>query len=147
MRVFAFNPEVPNLRPGVVVHAGEEQYKVRSVRMANKEWLLKLEDVHRREDAERLRGLLLEVPDETIEPEPDAVFVHDLIGIDVLTDTGEHLGTITDVLQPGANDVYVVSGPRGEVLIPAIGDVVQELDPEGRRLVITPLPGLLNESL
>lgn len=145
--MLAFNPELPNLRPGVVVHAGDEEYTIRSIRMAGKDWLMVLQDVRTPEQAEQLRGLLLEVPDTTITPEPDAFFIHDLIGMQVVTDDGRELGNIREVLQPGANDVYVVEGPQGEVLIPAIGDVVKEIDPRRNRMIITPLPGLLNESL
>lgn len=147
LRVLAFNPELPNLRPGVRVHAGDREYTIRSIRMAGKEWLVVLDNVRTIEAAEPLRGLLLEVPDETIAPAEDAFFIYDLIGMEVLTAEGEHLGTLREVLQPGANDVYVVDGPRGELLIPAIGDVVKTIDPETRQLIITPLPGLLNDSL
>lgn len=147
LRVFAFNPEAPNLRPGVTVHAGERELVIRAVRMAGKDWLIVFEGVHSRNEAEELRGLLLEVPDGSIAPAEDAFFLHDLVGMQVVTDGGEELGSVTEVLQPGANDVYVVDGPRGEILIPAIGDVVREIDPAARRIVITPLPGLLNESL
>jgi 16S rRNA processing protein RimM len=50
-----------------------------------------------------------------------------------------------EVIETGANDVYVVQGPRGELLIPVIEDVVQELDLENQRMVVTLLPGLLDE--
>jgi 16S rRNA processing protein RimM len=147
LRVQAFNPQAPNLRPGVAVYAGERQFSIRSIRMAGDQWIVVLDNVRTREDAEPLRGLLMEVPDASIRPEAGAFFIHDLIGMEVSTASGESLGRVREVLQPGANDVYVVEGPRGEVLIPAIGDVVQEIDPERRRIIITPLPGLLNESL
>ena len=55
-------------------------------------------------------------------------------------------GKVAEVLQPGANHVYVVRGPLGEVLIPAIGDVVDQIDIAAGRIVITPLPGLLDTS-
>jgi 16S rRNA processing protein RimM len=147
LRIQAFNPEIPNLRPGIVVHAGEGEFTIRSIRPAGEAWLLELEDVQTLDKAEELRGLLLEVPDESITPEEGAHFVHELIGMTVLTDEGEELGVVEDVLQPGGNDVYVVRGPRGEVLIPVIEDVVREIDAANRRIVITPLPGLLNDSL
>jgi 16S rRNA processing protein RimM len=56
------------------------------------------------------------------------------------------LGRVTEVLETGANDVYVVRGPRGEVLIPAIESVVRVLDVEAKRMVVSPLPGMLDES-
>ncbi|GIW19226.1 MAG: hypothetical protein KatS3mg064_2383 [Tepidiforma sp.] len=64
----------------------------------------------------------------------------------MVTAAGEALGTLVEVLQPGANDVYVVHGARGEILVPAIGQVVQSIDLAAGRMVITPLPGMLDES-
>jgi ribosomal 30S subunit maturation factor RimM len=65
-----------------------------------------------------LGGVERSLPDTTIRPETGAHFVHELIGMDVVTDGGEALGVIKEVLQPGANDVYVVEGPRGEQKVP-----------------------------
>lgn len=62
------------------------------------------------------------------------------------TAEGRLVGTITDVLQPGANDVYVVTTDTGEVLIPVVADVVQRIDPLSGLVVITPLAGMLDES-
>jgi 16S rRNA processing protein RimM len=66
--------------------------------------------------------------------------------VQVETETGEVLGKIVEVLSnPAANDVYVVHGMRGELLIPGIHDVVQSLDVAEKRMVIRLLPGLLPE--
>jgi len=63
----------------------------------------------------------------------------------VSTEEGELLGEIVEVLDmPAANDVYVVHGLRGEVLIPAIREVILSMDLETRQMVIRPLPGLLS---
>ena len=60
-----------------------------------------------------------------------------------MTADGEELGTVTDVLRTPANDVYVVQGQNKEILVPAIKDVVVEIDPQAGRMLIQPLPGLL----
>jgi len=65
--------------------------------------------------------------------------------VEVVTTEGEPLGRVAEVIETGANDVYVVHGPRGEILIPAIEDVVRELDLEARRMIVEILPGLLEE--
>ena len=68
------------------------------------------------------------------------------MGLEVWTAAGEPLGKVVDILYTGANEVYVVQGPspgRGEVLIPAIEDVVLEVDLEAGRLVVELLEGLL----
>ena len=64
----------------------------------------------------------------------------------MVTAGGEELGRITEVLQTGANDVYVVTGERGEILVPAIAEVIEAIDVSGGVISITPLPGLLDES-
>ena len=78
-----------------------------------------------------------------VELEEDEYFVADLIGLDAKTDEGEELGTLTDVLTTGANDVYVIKGADGgELLVPAIHDCVQEVNVEEGYVVLHLLPGL-----
>lgn len=145
VRVFSFNPAAPNLVPDTTVHIGERTYELGEVRDTRDAWIVELRGLRDRDDVEELRGQLVEVPDSAIRPEEGAYFLHDLIGLRVLLPDGSELGTISEVLQPGANDVYVVKGPRGEHLIPAIGDVVGEIDLAAGTVGITPLPGMLNE--
>ncbi|WP_416223925.1 ribosome maturation factor RimM [Tepidiforma sp.] len=88
-----------------------------------------------------------ETPDaDVLRDDPESYFIHELIGLRVETVAGEYLGTLVEVLQPGANDVYVVAGPRGEILLPAIAQVITEIDLALQRMRITPLPGLLDDS-
>lgn len=106
---------------------------------------LRLDAVTTREHAKRLFGTLLYVPDsEAVKLSPGEYFVHQLIGSAVWTDTGEDLGTISEILRTGSNDVYVVRGGRGEILIPSIPDVVQSVDVVARRVTVSPMPGLLD---
>ena len=63
----------------------------------------------------------------------------------VVTEDGEDLGVLTEVLQAGAADVYVAKGERGEALFPAIGDVISEIDIANRKIRIRPTPGLLDD--
>ncbi len=147
LRVATFSPGAPNLRPGRRVSAGGVELTVRAARPATDAWVIAVDGIDDRETVERFQGHLLEVPDEDVARETaDSYFVHELIGLRVVTVDGEELGRIVDVLQPGANDVYVVDGPRGEVLIPAIGDVVTSIDLPVSVMIITPLAGLLDGS-
>lgn len=112
--------------------------------------LVKLRGVDDRSQAESLRGVRLEVEDQDLVPlKPGEYYVHQLQGCQVITTGGRSLGVLVDVKRTGANDVWVVQGEpqRGEsaeVLIPALKDVVREVDLEARRLVVEPLPGLLD---
>jgi 16S rRNA processing protein RimM len=65
------------------------------------------------------------------------------VGLAARTAEGEDLGTVTEVLQTGSNDVYVVQGPRGEVLLPATREVIKKIDLDARTLVVQLLPGLV----
>ena len=90
--------------------------------------------------------MLVQIPIENAVPlEEGEYYLYQLIGVQVETEDGEGLGQVVDVIETGANDVYVVRGPRGEVLLPAIGDVVLDLDLESKRMVVHLLAGLVPE--
>jgi|PlaIllAssembly_1097288.scaffolds.fasta_scaffold31722_2 16S rRNA processing protein RimM len=74
----------------------------------------------------------------------DEYYWSDLIGLSVVTEDGTMLGKIADIFETGSNDVYVVRGGEREHLIPAIADVIKEIDPAGGKVVIVPLDGLLD---
>jgi 16S rRNA processing protein RimM len=146
LRVHAFNPEAPHMQAGARVWIGGIGWRVTASRPDRGAWLISLDGIETREDAETLRDTLVEAPDETIGRGDDEYFLHELVGLEVVTTGGESLGRITEVMQPGANDVYVVEGPQGEVLVPATDEVVREIDLAAGRVVITPLVGMLDES-
>ncbi len=99
-----------------------------------------------REGAEALRGATLEIEAAELPPPPEGGhYVHDMLGLAVVTAAGEMVGELVEVLTTGANDVYLVRRPGArDALIPATAEVIREVDVAGRRLVIEPLPGLLD---
>jgi len=123
-----------------------ERYPLESVRPHKGILLVKLGGCDDRNAAEEFRGMLVQIPFEEAVPLEEGEYYHfQLIGMDVETDTREWLGRVADVIETGAHDVYVVRGPRGEVLLPAIEDVILELDIETRKMVVHLLPGMLEE--
>ena len=89
---------------------------------------------------------MVQVPrEEAIPLEEGEYYYFQLVGLTVETESGERLGRLAEVLETGANDVYVVRGPRGEVLLPAVEDVIRQVDLESRRVVVRLLPGMLPE--
>jgi len=109
--------------------------------------ILRFEGYPDRTAAEALRGEVIEIEeDELRELPPGEYYVDDLVGMDVVMPDGEAVGRLVDVLSTGANDVYVVRrlGAR-DVLIPAIANVVLDVDVAGKRMTIDPLPGLLED--
>ncbi len=78
-------------------------------------------------------------------PLPEGQFYHDqLIGLQVRTTRGEYIGDVVDILTGKSNDNYIVRGPTGEILIPAIEDVVQSIDLKQGIVTIEPIEGLLD---
>ena len=88
---------------------------------------------------------LLITRDQAVDLEPDEYFITDLIGLTVVSDQGAELGTLKDVLETGANDVYVVAMKDGkELMLPAIGDCILNVDLEQGRMEVHVLEGLMD---
>ncbi len=77
-------------------------------------------------------------------PDEDEYYWRDLIGLTVVTDQGVKLGTLAEIFETGSNDIYVVRSESKEYLIPAIADVITLVDLPGKKMIITPLEGLLD---
>lgn len=129
------------------IYVGEKNPRrvpIVSVRYHQDVVLLKLDGYPTRTEAELLRGELLQVPEsEAVPLEDDEYFLYQLIGIEVFTEQGRHLGQLTEILETGANNVFVIDDESHQHLIPDIPDVIREVDIENRRLVIHPMPGLI----
>ncbi len=107
--------------------------------------IAKLEGIDTPEAASALRNVMLYIHRDDLELDEDTYFIQDLIGMEVRdADTDTPYGKITDVMQTGANDVYVVTGER-EYLVPAIAEVVISTDIDGNIMTIRPLDGLFEE--
>lgn len=125
-----------------VVYLGKEDeeplpHPVERVRFHGNRALLKLADCRDRDTAETLRGLLVQVPlDEAPPAPPGSYYIHQIVGLNVFDIDGAPLGAVASVIEGVANDVYVVKGPRGELLVPAAGDFVTEVDVAAGRMVV-----------
>ncbi len=95
-------------------------------------------------DAEGLVGSYIAVPEDEVPGlGKDTYYHYEIIGMDVFTTDGRCLGKIEDIISTGSNDVYLVKDDNHEYLIPAIRDVVKDVDIKGKRMVILPMEGLL----
>jgi 16S rRNA processing protein RimM len=123
------------------------QKEIQSTRQHKNMMLVKLVGYENRDAVESLRGELLYVTIKDAMPlEPDEFYLFQVMGLEVQTESGDVLGEIVDVLKPpGANEVFVIHGIRGEILIPVIDEVIVSLDLEAGVVVINPIPGLLRE--
>ncbi|MCQ6279686.1 ribosome maturation factor RimM [Bacillus sp. EB600] len=107
--------------------------------------LLLFEGYENINDAEKFRDGILKVPESQLgKLEEGEFYFHEILGCLVFTKDGEEVGKITEILTPGANDVWVVKGQDGqEILIPYIDDVVKKVDSKEKIILIDPLEGLL----
>lgn len=120
------------------------QVPLEGVRFHKGRALLKLGGYDDRTAVEALRGEMVLVPiDEAMPLEPDQYYQEDLIGLEVWTIDDEYLGDVVEILETGANDVFIVQGDRGEILLPAIEQVVQWIDLEENRMVVELMEGLI----
>lgn len=119
-------------------------YAVTGSRLHKDVVLLSLEGVGSREAADALRRYWVQVAlDDAVPLAEGEYFLYQLLGLTVKTDTGAVVGNLTDIIETGANNIFVVQSGDGEILIPDIPDVVRQIDFDKRELLITPLPGLL----
>jgi len=122
-----------------------EYHELASVRLSADHCLIRLRDVNNRNQAELLRGLLVMVKIEDAVPlDEDEFYAYELIGMSVVTPEGLNLGTIRDVMETGANDVYIIDNPElGELLVPAHDETLLNIDLEARTVTMALPDGLL----
>lgn len=130
-----------NLVVGLVCDAGARTLEVAQVRQHRGRPLVRFVGVERREAALELRGLTLEVDRASVTPDDDAIWADDLLGRDVVDADGALVGVVDGVLDGTAHDFLVVArADGGEVLIPAVEELVDLADP----VVVHGPPGLLD---
>jgi 16S rRNA processing protein RimM len=129
---------------------GLQQCKIAALRRQGRFDVLRLEGIEDRMSAEALRGATLVRSEESLEKLPDGqYYCYQILGMTVLTDAGDELGTIVRIFTAGENDVYEVL-PHGakkgaEILVPAIRDVILSVDVVAKRMIIKPMKGMLDQ--
>ena len=126
------------------VENSEKSYRVDEARPHKGVLLVKLSGVKTKEAAKELVGGLVMIPRSNLpKPEPGEYYHIDLIGLRVVTEDGLELGRLTDIITTGANDVYEIVGDDKELLLPAIEDVIVNVDIEGRTMTVRLMEGML----
>ncbi len=139
------------LRAGTRVFVGDAHLPMllKSVRPHSEGLLMRFEDMETPEQAGRYRNQLVSVKTADRPPLPEGYFYdHQLIGFEVVEDeSSKPIGTLSEIMRTGANDVYVVRRPDGsEVLLPVIASVVLHLDVSRRQIRVHLLPGLIEDA-
>lgn len=132
----------------VLLDTGKElkPMKIEQVKFFKNMVILKFQGFDNINDIEIYKGKdLLVTRDNAVRLGPDENFIVDLIGLTVVTDEGEELGTLTDVIQTGANDVYEVTMDQGKtLLLPAIKQCILNVDLEEGRVLVHMMDGLMD---
>lgn len=131
----------------VVVNSGERHrtLHIERVYFHKRFVIIKFKEIKDMNDAEMLKGGLLQIDRHELVPLPEGSFyIFEIIGLSVYTESGDYLGKVADVLQTGANDVYLVDrDEEGQVLIPALKKVVKKVDLEKGFMLVELPEGLL----
>ena len=120
-----------------------KELKIEEIKFSKNLVLVKVEGIETIEEALKFKNLYLFAKRGDIKLEKGAYFIVDLIGLEVYTEENELLGKLKEVLQPGANDVYVVENDKKEqILLPVIPDVVKKVDIKEKKIIVKLLNGL-----
>jgi 16S rRNA processing protein RimM len=125
---------------------GMKEFEVSGCRYFKNMVIMKIKGIDNINDIEKYKGADIYVTRENAVPLEDGeYYIADILGASVVTDTGEDLGVLKDVMQTGANDVYVVTLADGrEALLPVIDECVLDIDTENKRVTVHLMPGLID---
>ena len=132
----------------VFLDTGREKKKltIQSVKFFKQFVILKFKGINNINDIEKYKRCALLVDRENaVELEEDEYFIADMIGMNVITEDGEIFGTLKDVIETGANDVYIINSKKhGEVLIPAIKECILDVNVKEGRMLVHLMEGLID---
>ncbi len=132
----------------VLLDTGKETIalEIENVKFFKNMVILKFKGYDNISDIEKYKSKDLLIPrEDAVELEEDEYFIADLIGLTVMDESGKELGVLKDVLETGANDVYIVQMKSGrELMLPAIGDCILDVDLEGGTMTVHVLDGLMD---
>lgn len=123
----------------------QTEYEIEEVKYHKDMVLIKFKGIDKVEQAEMLRNSYLTVSRDSVEKlEEGRYYIVDLLGLEVYTDEQVLLGTLEDIFNTGSNDIYVVKDKQGkQILLPAIQDVIKQIDIENKKIIVHLLPGLI----
>jgi 16S rRNA processing protein RimM len=149
LKLNAFNPSTGALFPGVEVflERGERRsvHQIEASSQHKKQFLIKLRDINSIDDAAPYVGSTLAVGEATLESLPPRQYYHyQVVGFKVFHLNGDFVGTISSTMSTPGGELYVVQGVAKEHLIPAVREIIEQVDFDARKIVINPPEGLLD---
>ena len=123
----------------------KKEYEIEEVKYHKDMVLIKFKGIETVEQAEKLKNSYVTISrDSAEELEEDRYYIVDLLGLEVYTDEQILLGILEDIFNTGSNDIYVVKSSDGkQILLPAIKDVVKNIDIENKKIIVHIIPGLI----
>ena len=149
VKVFPTTDDVTRFRQlkKVYLDTGREMLplEIQNVKFFKQFAILKFKGIDNINDIEKYRGKSLMIDrEDAVDLDEDEYFIADMIGMKVYTEDGSEFGTLKDVMETGANDVYIIDSPEhGEVLIPAIRECILDVDMDEERMTIHLMEGLV----
>lgn len=144
VKVALYTEDISNFKKNNKVYVGNKEMLVENARLQKNMLILKLKDVNTMNEAEELRNNIISVKRTKKELPEGTYYIADLIGLEVYTDEGILLGKVTDIYNTGANDIYTVKTLENkEILLPAIKDVIKQVDVQNEKIIVHILKGLL----
>ena len=120
------------------------EFNLQAVIPHKKNLLLRLEGIQGPAEAEPYRKAEILIHKEDLSREEDEYFWYEIIGLEVYLNTGEFLGKIHHIIPTGSNDIYVARKEGHEILIPAVHDIVEKIDLDSKRIIISEIEGIVN---
>lgn len=143
--VMRISDDPRRFEPGAsLTHEDGRVLTVAGSRVHRDRFLVRFEGISSREDAEQLRGALYVDTSETRDLADGEYWEADLIGCAVVLADGTEVGEVSDIVTRPVQDLLAVTTPQGERLVPFVDEIVTEVDPRARRVVIDPPAGLLD---
>ena len=149
VKVFPTTDDVTRFRQlkKVYLDTGREMLplEIQNVKFFKQFAILKFKGIDNINDIEKYRGKSLKIDrEDAVDLDEDEYFIADMIGMKVCTEDGSEFGTLKDVMETGANDVYIIDSlEHGEVLIPAIRECILDVDMDEERMTIHLMEGLV----
>ena len=123
----------------------KKEYEIEEVKYHKNMVLIKFKGIENPEQANLLRNTYLMIDRENEEPlQEGTYYIVDMIGLDVYSEEGNLLGKLEDIFNTGSNDIYVVKDELGkQILLPAIIDVIKQIDMENKKIIVHLISGLI----
>lgn len=143
VKVTPYTDDIEQFKKIKNIYVNNTLMKIQSAKFQKNVVILKLQGVDDMTSAENLRDSIIKVDRSKKKLPENTYYIADLIGLDVYTDEGTLFGKDKDIYNTGANDIYSIETEGKEVLLPAIKEVIKQIDIENKKIIVHILKGLL----